>query len=286
MKRTRQAAIEPLESRRLMSAGTPHVYAPDQNVRGESINQYVADWWTKVFQTPVHDAGGTVTNPMAAGGDTTAQGDGGKVFFLYGNLLGGAAHTATVPTGTPVFIPVLPIEFSNFDTTTGNTGMTLPGGNTAAQLSDFAAQAATPALTPPGTLHLTVDGQSLPNVAAFREIAPTFSYVLPPTDNLDQFFFGNPDLHGLVSPAEADGFYVMLKPLAPGTHTLDFGGTTPGGPLGALNVEITYTIDVVPVGQFDKSPLAAVNAAAQASSPFSDSPVDGAKRHRLFDDLD
>ena len=256
----------------MMLSASPQVYAPDALVRGTSLPQWVANWWTQVFQTPVHGASGADLNPMVFDDAPAAQGDAGKVFFLFGTFLGGNhSHSATVPTGTPLFAPILPIEFSNFDTTTGNLpGGTLPGANTAAQLSDFAAQAALPALGPGGSLHLSVDGQELSNVGAYREIAPTFSYVLPETDNVDQLFFGQSNLQGPVSPAQADGFYVMLQPLGLGTHVIGFGGVTPGGSLGPLNVDVTYTINVVPKGQFDKTEMAAADSAARIASANPD----------------
>lgn len=272
MKGSTFAAIEPLESRTLFSGGpSPHVYEPDAVVRGHSISQWVANWWTQVWQTPVHGPNGTDLNPMLFDDAPSAQGDAGRVFYLYSTFVGGNhTHAATVPSGTPLFVPVLPIVFSNFDTATGNASVppaTLPGNSTAAQLSEFAAQAALPALGPGGSLHLSVDGKSLPNVGAFREIAPTFSYVLP-QDNADQFIFGQSNLVGLDSPAEADGYYVILKPLSVGTHVIDFGGVTPGGSLGPLNVDITYTVKVVPKGVFNES-LAMVNAAAELRSHAS-----------------
>ena len=264
----------------------PHAFAPDAIVKGQSVAQWAANWWTQVFQTPLHAADGSDLNPVVFDDGPSAQGNVGGVFYLYGSFFGGNhTHTATVPAGTPIFVPILPIEFSNFDTTTGNVaGGTLPGNNTAAQLSDFAAQAAVPALTPPGGVHLTLDGHALPNATSYREIAPTFSYVLPATDNVDQFFFGQSNLQGPVSPAEADGFYVMLQPLTPGRHVLDFGGMTPGGSLGPLDEDVTYTINVVPKGQLDRSTagaLAAVNAAAgnTPAAPLVDSVSD------LFDKL-
>ena len=155
-----------------------------------------------------------------------------------------------MPTGTPILVPILPIEFSNFDTTTGNGAGTIPGNNTAAQLRAFAKQAALPALGPGGALHLSVNGQSLSNPGAYREIAPTFSYVLP-ADSLNNAAFGQSNLTGPVSPAEADGFLVMLKPLSPGHYVINAGGVTPGGSLGPLNEDVTWTIDVLPKGQFE-----------------------------------
>jgi hypothetical protein len=233
----------------------------------------VAKWWTNVEQTKVHAADGTtITHPMLTDDATTSPLR--NVFYLYGSFFGGShTHSATVPQDTPIFVPILPIEFSNFDTTTGNDpNGTLPGANTAQQLSGFAAQAAEPALGPGGEVHLSVDGRSI-TVSSYRQIAPTFSYVLPATDNVDQFFFGQDNLQGRVAPAEADGFYAMLRPLSPGQHVITFGGSTPGGPLGPLNVDITYTINVVRERTSADSQAAPAPIAAAVPSTFGDTPI-------------
>ena len=69
----------------------------------------------------------------------------------------------------------------------------------------------------------------------------------------------------------SDGFFVLLKPLPPGTHTITFGGTTPGGSLGPLSIDVTYTINVVPKGQF-KAQAAPVAASGRVA------------RHNVFGD--
>lgn len=42
-----------------------------------------------------------------------------------------------------------------------------------------------------------------------------------------------------VFPSAANGYYVMLAPLEPGTHTISFGGVLPG-----MAQAITYTVIV------------------------------------------
>jgi len=42
-----------------------------------------------------------------------------------------------------------------------------------------------------------------------------------------------------VFPSAANGYYVMLAPLSPGTHTLNFGGALPG-----MVQAVTYTLKV------------------------------------------
>ena len=95
-------------------------------------------------------------------------------------------------------------------------------------------------------------GSPLPESTLFahRETAPIFSYNLPPKFNIDQVFFGE-TISGRVSPVAADGYYLMLRPLKPGLHTIVFGGqsvdlsaTSPQ--LGASAGMVTYLINVLP----------------------------------------
>jgi hypothetical protein len=44
---------------------------------------------------------------------------------------------------------------------------------------------------------------------------------------------------GGVAPSAGDGYYIMLRPLARGTHTLNFGGILPG-----MSQAVTYTLHV------------------------------------------
>jgi hypothetical protein len=118
-------------------------------------------------------------------------------------------------------------------------------------------------------LHASIDGQPVQDLFSHREVSPTFSFTLPATDNVLQGAGLN--VSGVVSPAVADGYYLMLKPLSPGRHVLNFGGTFGPG-AGGLSIDFTDTITVVPKGQYDHE-LAAINAAASApgSTSVSDS---------------
>ena len=65
--------------------------------------------------------------------------------------------------------------------------------------------------------------------------APSFSLTLP-ADN----FFGVPA--GIYAPAVADGVYLLLRPLTPGSHTITFG--CKGFLAGEFSQEITYHLTV------------------------------------------
>jgi hypothetical protein len=56
---------------------------------------------------------------------------------------------------------------------------------------------------------------------------------------------------GSTSPSVSDGYFVMLKPLSVGQHTIHFGGTADLTPLGGplFIQDITYNITVSPPGK-------------------------------------
>jgi len=89
-------------------------------------------------------------------------------------------------------------------------------------------------------LTVSVDGDPLRKLLKspekYRIPSTVFSITVPA-----QNFFGEGLAPGTYSPAIGDGFYVMLKPLDVGRHTLRFQGTTMG-----FSVDTTYLLDVVP----------------------------------------
>jgi hypothetical protein len=75
----------------------------------------------------------------------------------------------------------------------------------------------------------------------------TLEYTQPAERSITQTFFGI-DAPGLNESA-ADGYYLMLLPLAPGEHTLSFTGSSPDNTatpplLAAFDVSMTYHLNV------------------------------------------
>ena len=292
----RVMTAEPLEGRVLLSglstpglaeagresldARPPRVYPPPFNVAGKSMQQWAAEWWTQVFETPVH-TGSDVTHPnLDQTGANAAQGDVGDVFFLFGTFAPGeiTRTNVTIPAGKPILVPVLPMEFSNYDTP--DPGGNLPAAYSAAELAGFA-DASADSVRTRGDVHLSVDGVAVQGAVAHKESSPV-SYTLPATDNILQFF-GLP-FSGLVDPAAVDGYYVMLQPLSPGQHTIVFGGTIPENPFPLLSnftAEVTYEINVVEAAA---SPDASVRP---QRGLFGDRPIfDQSERDRAMDLVD
>jgi hypothetical protein len=282
---------EALERRSLLSAGGPpsgsvDVFNAHSNVEGKPISQWTAEIWQKVFSIPVFASDGTtVINPNfdAAPVHAVLSND-GKVMFLCGTFdSGNIMRSETVPTGTPLLLPMVTTEWSNPDTASKESGYTTyPGNYSAGELQQFATNQ-TMAVT---ELHASIDGRPVGNLFSHREIAPVFTYNLPPQHNIMQEFF-HENISGPQSPAVADGYYLMLKPLSPGSHVIEFSGAMSDlsamqPQLPGFTVHSTVTLNVVPKGKFDRSPAPAVGQSGMATTPFSSASIEPGRAIELI----
>jgi hypothetical protein len=207
------------------------VYAPHATVRGAPLSEYAAEWWKWAFSMPIDNS--ALFDPTGAKG---CLGDVGKVFFIGGVVSesGTAERTVTVPSGTPIFFPVLNNECSTLE---GN-------GVTEAELracNDFFIGLAT-------NVHASVDGKPVQDVLAHRETSGAFGFTLPENNFLQ--FFGVDAPAGFHESSVADGYWLMLKPLSPGRHDVNFGGTF-NAPVN-FTTDLTYHLNVVPKGEYKK----------------------------------
>jgi hypothetical protein len=207
----------------LASAGTaaaarakPVVHPPQASTHGATYGEWAARWWQWALGAPV------ATNPVLdSTGEDCAVGQSGHVWFLAGTFGGTVERTCTIPVGTSLFFPV--VNFASIATEPDETEELVHGKVTARANS-----------VDTSLLVAEVDGSAIANLDAYRAHSPTF-YVTLPDGNL----FGAPA--GTYGPAAADGFWLMLAPLPPGTHTVHFGGVLPNG----TTVDATYTLQVV-----------------------------------------
>ncbi len=209
----------------------PRVLPPNSSPFGKTYGEWNAGWWQWVFSVPASK------NPALATSGTIdcSVGQSGNVWFLAGNFLTGGSYTlsCTVPVGKALFIPLI-------NSWSDNVCSAVPAD--VPTLHVYAASY----VFPPVDLHASIDGKSLTKLESYRAISPVFSYTLPPSpDNLIDAGFGVslpgdcwPSL--TITPAVADGYYIMLAPLAKGSHTINFGGTGPGG----FTLDMTYNLTV------------------------------------------
>ena len=156
-------------------------------------------------------------------------------------------RTFSVREGSYLLFPVRYVSLDNVD---------FPVALTVEELRDTAARVV--ALMT--NLHAWFDGQPI-DVSAHRVQSPVFSFNFETADNLDSYIYGHPVM-GLVDPFISDGFWLMLEPLPPGNHVVQFGGEI--GPPFSSSKEVTDFITVIPMRLSDqvRELMALINAAA------------------------
>ncbi len=220
---------------------TPGVYPPNAKVQGETYAQLSAKNWEWIFDTSMRGPRRQVAQAVAplTGPVNCRYGQSGSIWFLQppiGSSTSTVNRSCTVPKGTVIFFPVYSAWQDNL-----NTPGQPPTTYTARKLRTLAAGY----LANASSLSVSVDGQTVADLtnlsSPYRAKSPLFDYTLP-ADSFYNAYFGLTWPAGTTTPppgAVADGVYVALKPLATGTHTIqwDVSGTN-------LATNVTYTITV------------------------------------------
>lgn len=194
------------------------VLPPDSLVADRDLASYAQDWWQWAFsmptdQSPIRDTDGRLCGVNQDG----------PVWYLAGGFGTARIHrSCTVPAGRFLFFPII------------NTVVTTAPGQTRT-CDEVRAEAAR---NNDRFVHLMVeiDGVRMPDLQQTR-IAPTTCFDLAGR--------ASPDLEPRsFYPTATDGFWVMLSPLPPGDHRLEFQAfyTNPGSSGGNAVQNISYDL--------------------------------------------
>jgi hypothetical protein len=191
-------------------AAENYLLPPGEKVAGATQAEWSARWWQwagsfDLSVSPVADTTGKLC----------ASKQSGSVWFLAGTYeTHRTIRQCTVPAGRYLFFPLI-----NY--------VTLPTSEGSADC-EFVTRHAARITDDVSSLVLDIDGVRSADLQQHRQATqPCFNLAAlaePPTE---------------IFPSAANGYYVMLKPLPPGTHTLNFGGRLPG-----MTQAVTYTLVV------------------------------------------
>ena len=207
------------------------VFPPASLPFGKDYGAWSAEWWQWAFSMPASE------NPLLdETGEQCLTAQRGPAWFLAGGtqLMGGSTRHCAVPEGTALFLPIFTVEKDNI-------GVALP--RTETELRDLARSD----LDGATDVRIEVDGVAIQHLQLFRFTSPVFSITLP-QKNLLQATGNSAAVSGTVFPVVAEGFYVMLKPLSPGRHKIDFGFKRADSAL-----DVTYDVTVLHRGDYDRS---------------------------------
>jgi hypothetical protein len=212
----------------------PRVFPLESRMNGASYSEWIARWYQWVCSLPKSH------NPLFETADCSA-GQSGPVWFLGGTFVvaeengvyvGRADRTCRIPSGTKLFFPIIDIAIN-----------TLNPDRTDQYLLDYAEYLG--GFLVPESLRLEIDGKAVSDVAQYRVASPVFHTGPLPEDNI----LGRDA--GTDPRVASDGYYVMLKPLSVGTHTVRFSGRSFISFLDYhFELDIQYTITIVPSGQY------------------------------------
>jgi hypothetical protein len=196
------------------------VEPPGVTVAGKTIAEWSTNWWR--WAVALAPPGDPFTDPSGQYANVNQL---GPVFLLAGSANGSRIRRFHVPANTYVLVPLLTGEWSQLE---------LGFDKTAADIRQSAQLQADVF----DSLHASFDGVpiSQTNLFTHRETSPDFSFVAV-SGNLQ----GVPP--GYSGIAVADGYFLMLAPLTPGIHNLNYGG---GSTVFGVSIDETDIISVLP----------------------------------------
>lgn len=214
---------------------------PTASHYGKTYAEWNAAWWKWYFQ--LQEPSGAATNSKlcvdpiqdpSGAQCQSGQDPNSPVFFLTGNFGGTSVRDqCAVPKGKAIFFPILNWEADNVGVAPGQV-------ESAAGLKGECD--ATEKAVDVSSLKASVDCENIPHLDQYVSGQQSFTYTVPAEPNI-YTCNGVTGISGVVQPAYAGGFSVLLPPLPPGKHTIHFSGTRKQSPQD-FTLDVTYHLTI------------------------------------------
>ena len=232
----------------------PDILPPNTIYRGFSYSQWSAEWFKWAYSLPLTHHPFNNNAPCSAGQT-------GNVWFIGGPLTNGfptQGRDCTIPPGTALFLTVAAQSWDNENCSGGSLDIIQKTTYSDDQLRVLAQRDLLSRYNGPIKIIIDeVEVKGLPIAcdptnlescdSVYRVQSPVFDYTVPgSSDNILKLFDGacyddsNRGHPYKVTGAVGDGYYVMIKPLAIGNHTIRFGKpNSQGNPVILYNITVS-----------------------------------------------
>lgn len=212
------------------NAGNPGVIPPQALPDGKTYGEWGAEWWKWVYATPFGQD--PITDPDGRYG---SGGQSGEVWFLAGTFGQTVVRSVTIPVGKKLFFPLVNI-FNDYPCP--DPGFQPPPGQT---LEQFLAEGAMWYISHVTNMTAEVDGVVLQNLWNYRGLSPLTTFTGDPS-----WVAADPCVTGEPQVGVSDGYWIMLAPLPPGSHTIRFTADSfyPEFENPVFHLDVTYNIIV------------------------------------------
>jgi hypothetical protein len=203
------------------------IFKPTENPFSQSYEDHIKNYWKFICRLP-KDKNPVIDN-NGQKDEIVNQNSNAPVFYLNFSRNGGSfvERTCKVPAGKGLFIPVMCVEVSDKEVQ----------NSTPERLKTIAKKDQD---SVKNDLSVRLDGNEVSNLRSFRVSTDVFQIEFP-----ENAIF---DVSPGSSQAVADGFYIITKPLSPGTHTIDFKGSLESTEEDSIeqnySVNVKYTLEV------------------------------------------
>ena len=202
------------------------VVEPGQEFSGKSYSKLASEWTNWLVVEPI------ATNPaFDPDGRFCDRNQHGSVWFLASTFGGVVDRTCEVPAGKAIFLSLggVFVSFAPEFPAAGD-----PCSQMATTLEKVRCDVNNDVPVAPGlSFAVTLDGEAVQDLFAFRAQSQPGGFTLRVPD--PSFLTDLGLASGDRSTAVADGYFLFLKPLSPGQHTLSLRMITPGQPDTGVN---------------------------------------------------
>jgi hypothetical protein len=208
-------------------AGNPGIIPPQSKPYGKSYGEWATKWWQWVMSIPAD------RNPLTdETGEFADEGQSGPVWFAAGTFGNSVERSYSVPEGKALFVPV---DNWIFGAGAFDCDPTVPGVPCVVCELQALAAANTEAAD---IVDVMIDGQPVENVRQYRASSPKPFSIHYPENSVT----GVPE--GNYYPNVADGYWLMLEPLAKGKYEIVIHVRAPETSYGFIEFVVIQHIEV------------------------------------------